>query len=85
MSSEYSAGCSASKCMDENLNTYCYNKNGDEDPFFMVEYATSETVYQVRLITPNLDKYAKFAKNIRVFVTDDPSSSGTVSFKIDPH
>ena len=76
MSTEYSAGYSASKCMDDNLNTYCYNKNGDDNPFFMIEHSSPMTVHQVRLITPNLDKYAKYAKNIRVFVTNDPSSSG---------
>ena len=64
--------------MDDNLNTYCYNKNGDANPFFMIEYATSVTVHQVRLIATN--KYAKYAKNIRVFVTNDPFSSGIIIY-----
>ena len=77
MSSEYSESYSAAKCMDDNINTYCYNKRGGDDkPFFMVEYAASVRLHHVRLIATK--KYAKYAKNIQVFVTNDPSSSGIV-------
>ena len=55
--------------MDDNLSTFCYNKKGgDEKPFFMVEYRAPVRVNQVSITATNNDKYAKYAKNIHVFV-----------------
>ena len=83
MSSEYSESYSAAKCMDDNLSTFCYNKKGgDEKPFFMVEYRAPVRVNQVSITATNNDKYAKYAKNIRVFVSNRPPSTGIVNITL---
>ena len=70
MSSEYSSAYAAAKCMDGNLDTYCYNKKGgDRAPFFMVDFTEPVKIHQVRLIATN--SYPQYAKYIDGIVTND--------------
>ena len=83
MSSEYSSGYSAAKCLDRDVDTYCYNREaGDSEPYFMVEFDDPITVKEVILIVTNNAEYVQHAKNIEVFVTNDKDSSGIVNIKL---